>query len=104
MTPAEMVAACAEALKAAEGTDRPAEVTFVMRKGGVPRTFPRGELLCERRVVSGVERVYRYRAERVLDWMARHGLAHVKRISSIKGGTLVEISAEGAQRATRPLP
>ena len=62
MTWLELKAECIAAL--ADG-----QPVVLERKGKLPRSFPRGELLCEN---SQGGRVFRYKPERLLAWLAKH--------------------------------
>lgn len=63
MTPQELHKLCADSI--AEGYDG---INLVFDK--VPKSFPRGELLCE----TPRGKVYRYSALKVLSWMQKNNL------------------------------
>ena len=73
MTPLQMAVECAQA--AAQGCG----AVLVVPKGGVPKGFPRGELLNERERGGVVERTYRFEPDRVLAWLVRNSLITVER-------------------------
>ena len=73
MTPLQMAVECSKA--AAQGCG----AVLVVPKGGMPKGFPRGELLNERDRGGVVERPYRFDPNRVLAWLVRNGLIAVER-------------------------
>ena len=75
MTPLEMAGAAAAAL-AEPGT---LGVTLTIPKGGMPKTFPRGELLNEMERNGRVERTYSFNPEKVLAWLIHNGLIEMER-------------------------
>lgn len=48
-------------------------------KGGMPKTFPRGELLNEMERNGQVERTYSFNPEKVLAWLIHNGLIEMER-------------------------
>lgn len=77
MIPSEMFRACAEASQCFGH----AGVVFTLPKGGMPKGFPRGELLNEMRRNGRVERTYRFPPDRVMAWLLTNGLVIVERKS-----------------------
>jgi hypothetical protein len=75
MTPLEMAGAAARAL-AGPGT---LGITLTIAKGGMPRGFPRGELLNEMERNGLVERTYSFNPEKVLAWLIHNGLIEMER-------------------------
>ncbi len=75
MKPLEMAAAAARAM-AEPGT---LGVVLTVPKGGMPRGFPRGELLNEMQRDGRVERTYSFDPARVIAWLIRHGLVEMER-------------------------
>lgn len=73
MTPLQMAMECATA--AAQGCG----AVLTVPNGGMPRGFPRGELLNECNRGGRVERTYRFEPDRVLAWLVRNGLIVVER-------------------------
>lgn len=73
MRPIELAAEAARALAAGQG------LLLTIPRGGLPRTFPRGELLNEMRRNGVVERTYRFEPLRVIDWLAANGLVQHER-------------------------
>lgn len=89
MTPIELATTCAHAM--AGGPDL--GVVLTIPKGGMPRTFPRGELLNERQVGKTIERTYHFKPARVLDWMVANGLVVIRKVEGAEGGVVVELEA-----------
>ena len=75
MTPLEMAAVAARAI-AEPGT---LGVVMTLRKGGMPRGFPRGELLNEMQRGGVVERTYSFDPARVIAWLLKNGLVEMER-------------------------
>jgi len=75
MTPLEMAANAARAL-AESGT---VGVVMTIAEGGMPRGFPRGELLNEMERDGIVERTYHFNPEKVIAWLIRNGLIEMER-------------------------
>lgn len=75
MKPLEMAATAARAL-AEPGT---LGVVLTVPKGGMPRGFPRGELLNEMERGGRVERTYSFDPDRVIAWLIRNGLVEMER-------------------------
>ena len=76
MTPLEMAAAAAQAM-ATPGT---LGVSLTVPRGGLPRNFPRGELLNEMLRNGRVERTYSFDPARVIAWLIRNGLVEMERV------------------------
>lgn len=53
-------------------------VTLTIQKGGMPKTFPRGELLNEMERNGRVERTYSFNPEKVLAWLIHNGLIEIE--------------------------
>lgn len=71
MTPREMAEAAVQALT----TPGTLGVVLDVTRGGLPRGFPRGELLNERQVDGRfVRRTYSFDPQRVIAWLVVHGL------------------------------
>ena len=75
MTPLEMAATAARAM-AEPGT---LGVVMTLRKGGMPRGFPRGELLNEMVRGGTVERTYSFDPAKVIAWLLKNGLVEMER-------------------------
>ena len=75
MTPLQMAAAAAQAM-ASPGVFG---VLLTIRKGGMPRGFPRGELLNEMDRGGVVERTYSFDPSRVIAWLLKNGLVEMER-------------------------
>ncbi len=75
MTPLEMAAVAARAI-AEPGT---LGVVMTLRKGGMPRGFPRGELLNEMQRGGVVERTYSFDPAKVIAWLLKNGLVEMER-------------------------
>ena len=75
MKPLELAATAARAL-AEPGT---VGVVLTVPKGGLPRGFPRGELLNEMERGGVVERTYHFDPHRVIAWLIRNGLVVMER-------------------------
>lgn len=75
MSPLEMAAEAARAI-AGPGT---MGVVLTVPKGGMPRGFPRGELLNEVKRGGVVERTYSFDPSQVIAWLLRNGLVEVER-------------------------
>ena len=75
MTPLEMAANAARAL-AEPGT---IGVVLTIPKGGMPRGFPRGELLNEMERNGRVERTYHFNPQKVIAWLIKNGLVEMER-------------------------
>ncbi len=73
MSPIELATEAARALAAGQG------LLLTIPRGGLPRTFPRGELLNEMRRNGVVELTYRFKPQRVIDWLVANGLVQVER-------------------------
>jgi hypothetical protein len=76
VTPLQMAHAAAEAL--ADGGPTAGVVLDVL-KGGLPRSFPRGELLNERRQGRDVRRTYSFDPQRVIAWLLANGLVEAEK-------------------------
>lgn len=76
MTPLQMAHAAAEAL--ADGGPT-AGVVLDVPRGGLPRGFPRGELLNERQQGRSVRRTYSFDPQRVIAWLLVNGLVEAER-------------------------
>lgn len=83
MTPLQMAQAAADALANGGPT---AGVVLDVQKGGLPRSFPRGELLNERQQGRFVRRTYSFDPQRVIAWLLVNGLVEVEKTS---GHTMV---------------
>lgn len=94
MTPLEMAGAAAAAL-AEPGT---LGVTLTIPKGGMPKTFPRGELLNEMERNGRVERTYSFNPEKVLAWMIHNGLIEMERTNE------TTLSFKGPNAGNEPTP
>lgn len=75
MSPLEMAAAAAQAMTE-PGT---LGVTLTVAKGGMPRGFPRGELLNEMSRGGQVQRTYSFDPAKVIAWLVKHGLVEMER-------------------------
>lgn len=75
MTPLEMAAAAVQSM-ASPGM---CGVLLTIRKGGMPRGFPRGELLNEVDRGGVVERTYSFEPTKVLGWLIKNGLVEMER-------------------------
>ena len=75
MKPLELAAYAARAL-AGPGT---IGLTLTVPKGGMPRGFPRGELLNEMQRGGVVERTYSFPPMKVIEWLVRNGLVVMER-------------------------
>jgi hypothetical protein len=75
MTPLQMAAAAAQAL-ASPGT---LGVTLTVRRGGLPKTFPRGELLNSMERCGRVESTYSFDPHKVIAWLLKNGLVEIER-------------------------
>lgn len=75
MKPLELAATAARAI-AEPGT---VGVVLTIPKGGMPRGFPRGELLNELERGGIVERTYHFDPHRVIAWLIRNGLVTMER-------------------------
>lgn len=75
MKPLELAATAARAL-AEPGT---VGMLLTIPKGGMPRGFPRGELLNEMERGGRVERTYHFPPMKVIEWLVRNGLVIVER-------------------------
>lgn len=81
MKPLELAEEAARALVEPGATG----VVLVLPKGGMPKGFPRGELLNEMERNGRVERTYSFDPEKVLAWLLRHELIEMK----ADGGKLI---------------
>ena len=75
MNPLELAATAARAL-AEPGT---MGVMLTVPKGGLPRGFPRGELLNEMKRCGRIERTYHFDPNDVIKWLLRNGLVEAER-------------------------
>lgn len=75
MKPLELAATAARAI-AEPGT---VGVVLTVPKGGLPRDFPRGELLNEMKRAGCVERTYHFDPHKVIAWLIRNGLVVMER-------------------------
>ncbi|MDP3139815.1 MAG: hypothetical protein Q8N17_26195 [Burkholderiaceae bacterium] len=75
MTPLELAATAARAM-AEPGT---VGVVLTLPKGGMPRGFPRGELLNEMERGGRVERTYHFDPAKVIAWLVKNGLVVMER-------------------------
>lgn len=75
MTPLELAATAAHAL-AEPGT---VGVVLTVPKGGLPRGFPRGELLNEMGRAGRVECTYHFDPSKVIAWLLHNGLVEMER-------------------------
>lgn len=75
MKPLELAATAARAL-AEPGT---VGVVLTVPKGGLPRGFPRGELLNEMERSGRVERTYHFDPSKVIAWLLSNGLVEMER-------------------------
>jgi hypothetical protein len=75
MKPLELAATAARAL-AEPGA---CGVVLTVPKGGLPRGFPRGELLNEMERAGRVERTYHFELSKVIAWLLRNGLVEMER-------------------------
>lgn len=75
MKPLELAAEAARAL-AEPGT---VGVVLTVPKGGLPKGFPRGELLNEMERAGRVERTYSFDPAKVIAWLMRNGLVEMER-------------------------
>lgn len=75
MKPLELAATAARAL-AEPGT---VGVVLTVPKGGLPRGFPRGELLNEMERGGRVECTYHFDPSKVIAWLLRNGLVEMER-------------------------
>lgn len=72
MTPSELRESCQKTLDILDnGT---LGVILVIPKGGYPRDFPKGELLCSRVRNNQVENTYSFNPKKVIDWLDKKGL------------------------------
>lgn len=100
MTPLEMSASAARAM-AEPGT---VGVVLTIAKGGMPKGFPRGELLNEMERNGRVERTYSFNPEKVLAWLIHNGLIEMERtndttlsfkVPNVEVSGLAPLAAEG---------
>ena len=75
MTPLQMAAAAAQAL-ASPGT---LGVSLTVRRGGLPKTFPRGELLNSMKRGGHTESTYSFDPHKVIAWLLKNGLVEMER-------------------------
>ena len=75
MKPLELAATAARAM-ASPGT---IGVVLTVPKGGLPRTFPRGELLNEMRCDGRIERTYHFDPAKVIAWLIKNGLVEMEK-------------------------
>jgi hypothetical protein len=75
MEPLELAATAARAL-AEPGT---VGVVLTVPKGGLPRSFPRGELLNEMERSGRIEHTYHCDPSKVIAWLLRNGLVEMER-------------------------
>ena len=75
MKPLEMAAEAARAM-ASPGT---IGVVLTVQKGGLPRTFPRGELLNEMRRNGKIERTLHFDPAKVIAWLIKNRLIEMER-------------------------
>lgn len=67
-------------------------VVLTIPKGGMPRGFPRGELLNEMNRNGQIERTYHFDPAKVIAWLIRNGLVEMCRTDE-KTLTFKEIAA-----------
>jgi hypothetical protein len=72
MNPMDLAEAASKALAEPDTRGMP----IVVKKGRLPRGFPRGRLLNQR---ENGDRLYLCDPRRVMDWLVRHGLVQVER-------------------------
>jgi hypothetical protein len=75
MTPLEMAAMASQAIMGS-GT---LGVVMTLRKGSIPRGFPRGELLNEMQRGGVVERTYSFDPAKIIAWLLKNGLIEMER-------------------------
>lgn len=75
MSPLELAETALRAL-AEPGT---VGVVLTIPKGGMPRGFPRGELLNEWRRNGQIERTYHFDPTKIIAWLVRNGLIEASR-------------------------
>lgn len=75
MKPLELAASAARAI-AEPGT---VGLLLTIQKGGLPRGFPRGELLNEAVRAGRIERTYRFDPHKVIAWLIRNELVVMER-------------------------
>lgn len=75
MSPLELAATAARALAEPGAVG----VVLTMPKGGLPRGFPRGEMLNEVARGGIVERTYHFDPSKVIAWLLRNGLVEMER-------------------------
>lgn len=75
MNPLELAATAARALAEPGALG----VVLTIPKGGMPRGFPRGELLNEMQRGGKVERTYHFCPSKVISWLMRNGLVEMER-------------------------
>jgi len=79
MTPLQLAASAAQAL-AEPGT---VGVLLTIPKGGMPKGFPRGELLNEMERDGRVERTYHFPPGKIIEWLVKNGLVEVERTGDL---------------------
>lgn len=75
MTPLEMAAIAANAL----ATPGNLGMVLTIKKGSMPKGFPRGELLNEMRRNGDIERTYNFDPAKVIAWLIKNGLVEMER-------------------------
>ena len=68
MTPKEIFKECKNAIT----QDGSCGVILTIRKGSMPKGFPRGELLNEMQRHNFIERTYNFRPEKLLIWLDKN--------------------------------
>lgn len=86
MTPIQLAQAAVDAMN----TPELGSLTLTVPKGGLPRNFPRGELLNEMRRGGIIECTYSFKPASVLAYLARHELVTVKRHDNPERITITE--------------